>query len=177
MPWLADLAAASWRTWAAGVLPVRVDDDAGDAAGGGPAVKVLLGRDSRAKGGRWSDFVGGGEPWDEGPEATARRELAEETTGAVALPPGLLESREALRFRDRTPGGKDLHRFAVFVSDDAPGPVVVDLGKFVPHDEKTALAWFDVTELPPMRRPFEAQVRRDLDVIVPWALSRSKKNG
>ena len=138
--------------WAAGVLPVSMHD-------GVPV--VLLGLDAADKGGKWSDFAGGGEPCDPTPRDTALRELAEETGGAVHLTPAALD-RPLLELRDVTPSGKSLHRYVVRVPYDPDLP-----GRFrgSKDDEKAALAWFPLDALPPLRRVFWQQMRRDGPVI------------
>lgn len=140
-------AAGATQQWAAGVLPLAL-------RGGRPV--VLLGRDALAKGGRWSDFAGGREPQDETPRDTALRELREETGGAVAVDAALLDA--ALALVDVTPSGKVLYRYAVRVKYDAglPGSF-----RWSHNDEKLELAWFDLDRLPPMRRVFADQMRRD----------------
>lgn len=146
---------AMYRRWAAGVLPVAVTDD---------GVMVLLGRDSRDKGGRWSDFAGGGEAVDASPRHTALRELAEETGGALTL--SLTDLDSALQFRDRTPSGKVLHRYVATVPHDPGLPTKFTGAK---DGEKTALAWFPLASPPPLRRVFESQLRRDAPAIERFA--------
>lgn len=138
--------------WAGGVLPVSVRDD-------GVAV-MLLGRDSREKGGRWSDFAGGGEAQDASPRHTAIRELAEETGGALTMRPSDLDS--CMEFRGTTPSGKVLHRYVVRIPYDPHLP-----GTFVSakDDEKIALGWFPLASPPPLRRVFAMQMRRDAPAI------------
>lgn len=134
--------------WAAGVLPVAVHH-------GRP--EVLLGLDARDKGGKWSDFAGGGETCDPSPRHTALRELDEETGGVVRMTLADLEA-PLLELRDVTPSGKSLHRYVVRVPFDADLP-----GRFTgsKDHEKTALAWFPLDALPPLRRVFWQQMRRD----------------
>lgn len=141
--------------WAAGVLPV--------AARAGVPV-ALLGLDARSKGGKWSDFAGGGEPEDPTPAHTALRELAEETGGALAL--GHEELRAALRFSGVTPSGKALHRYVVKIQYDEMIPARFSGSK---NDEKVALAWFPLHSLPPLRRAFDAQMRLDNRAISRYA--------
>ena len=137
--------------WAAGVLPVSLRCD------GVPV--VLLGRDSRDKGGRWSDFAGGGEAEDASPRHTALRELFEETGGVVTMQLSDLEpSDRCLEFSGVTPTGKVLHRYVVRVPYDPRLPEAFAGSK---DDEKVALAWFSLDSLPAMRRVFEIQMRRD----------------
>lgn len=141
--------------WAAGVLPVCVH-------GGVPM--VLLGLDARAKGGKWSDFAGGGEPEDASPAHTALRELAEETGNALVLRRDDLAG--ALHFRSTTPSGKTLHRYVVAVPyDDVPSRF-----RGSKDDEKVALAWWPLHGLPPLRRVFDAQMRADSDAIHQFAI-------
>lgn len=144
--------------WAGGVLPVSL--------GGDGAPVVLLGRDSRDKGGRWSDFAGGGEAVDASPAHTALRELAEETGGALTLRLADLES--CLEFRGVTPSGKVLHRYVVRVPYDPRLPAAFTGAK---DGEKTALAWFPLARLPPLRRVFGLQLRRDAPAIERFALA------
>lgn len=138
--------------WAAGVLPVSVRES---------VPVVLLGLDARDKGGKWSDFAGGGEGCDPSPRHTALRELDEETGGAVRLTLADLET-PLLELRDVTPSGKSLHRFVVRVPFDPDLP-----GRFrgSKDDEKAALAWFPLDALPPLRRVFWQQMRRDAPAI------------
>jgi 8-oxo-dGTP pyrophosphatase MutT (NUDIX family) len=143
--------------WAAGVLPVAVDPVTGAAV-------VLLGLDARSKGGRWSDFAGGGEPCDATPRATAVRELAEETGGLLVMRPADLDG--ALELGGKTPSGKTLHRFVVAVPYDVGLPARFRRAK---DDEKTALWWFPLDALPRMRRVFEAQMRADGPAVAEYA--------
>lgn len=142
--------------WAAGVLPISVRPD-------GKCV-VLLGRDSAAKGGKWSDFAGGREGRDATAADTAARELDEETGGVLRA------SRESLArcmlLRDATPGGRSMWRYALRIGYDAALPARFRGSK---DDEKTALAWFPVRRLPPMRRVFAQQMRRDADALEAYA--------
>lgn len=142
--------------WAGGILPVAVRDDGVPVA--------LLGRDSRDKGGRWSDFAGGGEAVDASPAHTALRELAEETGGVLPLRLADLES--SLQFRDTTPSGKTLWRYVVRVPYDPGLPAAFTGAK---DGEKTALAWFPLARLPPLRRVFGLQLRRDGPAIERFA--------
>lgn len=135
--------------WAAGVLPVAVRED------GQPV--ILLGLDARDKGGKWSDFAGGGESCDPSPKHTALRELDEETGGAVRLTLADLET-PLLELQDVTPSGKSLHRYVVRVTHDASLP---DRFRGSKDDEKVALAWWPLDALPPLRRVFWQQMRRD----------------
>lgn len=136
--------------WAAGILPVAMRGDTPVA---------LLARDSPAKGGHWSDFAGGGEACDAGPEETALRELREESGGCVRM--GREDLARALRRRDRTPRGKVLHRFIVKVPYDPGLP-----SRFTPNDEKTEMGWFPLRSLPRMRRAFAIQMALDNAAIV-----------
>lgn len=137
--------------WAAGVLPVCVHDG---------VAMVLLGLDARSKGGKWSDFAGGGEPEDASPAHTALRELDEETGGAVVVTHEDL--RASLRFQGVTPSGKTLHRFVAVVEYDESVSMRFPGSK---DQEKVALAWFPLHALPPLRRCFDAQMRVDADAI------------
>lgn len=139
--------------WAAGVLPVAVSSDR--------VPVVLLGLDARFKGGKWSDFAGGGEPEDESPRHTALRELGEETGGVVTM--GLDDLDRATEFLDVTPSGKRIHRYLVVVPfDDAlPGRFAGSKG-----NEKTKLGWFSLHDLPAMRPVFAKQMTRDRDAIL-----------
>lgn len=144
-----------WRAWAAGVLPVSMWH-------GTPV--VLLGRDAPDKGGKWSDFAGGGEAVDATPRHTAVRELAEETGGLLTLPADALDA--ALEFRDTTPSGKVLHRYVARVAYD---PFAPSRFRGAKDDEKVALRWFPLAALPPMRRVFAVQMRRDGPAIERFA--------
>lgn len=139
--------------WAAGVLPVAVRE----GGRGQPVPVILLGLDARDKGGKWSDFAGGGEECDPSPRHTALRELDEETGGVVRLTLADLEA-SLLELRDVTPSGKSLHRYVVRVPYDADLPSRFTGAK---DDEKAALAWFPLDALPPLRRVFAQQMRRD----------------
>lgn len=143
--------------WAAGIMPVSVTPE------GVPV--VLLGRDAISKGGAWSDFCGGSERIDAGPHDTALREFWEETAGAMRLP----DLQHAILFRDRTPSGKELLRYVARVPFD---PAVTE--RFDPdkckNREKVELRWFELCRLPPMRRMFAAQMRRDAERIALFAL-------
>lgn len=141
--------------WAAGVLPVSVH-------AGVPM--VLLGLDARGKGGKWSDFAGGGEPEDASPVHTALRELAEETGGALTLRQADLAG--ALPFRGTTPSGKTLYRYVVKIPyEDVPSRFAGSK-----NDEKTRLAWFPLHDLPPLRHAFDRQMQRDTDAIHLYAV-------
>jgi len=133
--------------WAAGILPVAVHR-------GVPM--VLLGRDHASKGGKWSDFAGGGEACDPSPRHTALRELSEETGGTVAL--RLDDLDRALTFHSTTPSGKTMYRFIVAVPYDESVPLSF---KGAHNDEKVALGWFPLACLPPLRRVFWLQMRQD----------------
>lgn len=148
-----------WESWAAGILPVAVHDD---------MPVVLLGRDAPGKGGKWSDFAGGGEPEDACPGDTALRELDEETGGAVHVRPQDLD--RAMQFRGTTPSGKVLHRYIVRVPYDPHLPSRFTGSK---DDEKVALAWFPLAALPPLRHVFWRQMREDRRGIAGYAMSRS----
>lgn len=145
--------ADAWQSWAAGILPTALHPVSGSPM-------VLLGRDSRSKGGHWSDFAGGGEAEDATPCHTAIRELAEETGGLLRMAPEDL--RGALEFRGTTPSGKTLYRYIVPIAYDASLP-----GRFTDSHggEKTAVAWFHLGALPPMRRVFWQQMRADQAAI------------
>lgn len=146
-----------WESWAAGVLPVSAVD-------GMPV--VLLGRDARSKGGKWSDFTGGGEPEDADPRHTALRELEEETGGAVAM--RLEDLDGGLHFEGTTPSGKILHRYIVRVPYDQDLPLRFRGSK---DDEKDAVAWFPLAALPPLRHVFWLQMREDRRPIARYAQS------
>lgn len=151
---------AAARRWAAGVLPVSVRD-------GEPV--VLLGLDSRSKGGKWSDFAGGGEDTDASPRHTAVRELAEETGDLVRMHPDDLEG--ALRLGGVTPSGKALHRFVAAVPYDAALPSRFQGAK---DGEKVAVRWFPLDALPRMRWVFEHQMRVDVPAIAAYALTAAQ---
>lgn len=144
---------AEWQSWAAGVLPVAWHPGAPGSPG---EPMVLLGRDAPTKGGKWSDFAGGGEAGDASPAHTALRELAEETGGALTLAPRDLEG--ALVFTSTTPSGKVLHRYVVRVDYDPALPRRFTGSK---GGEKRGLAWFPLRALPPLRRVFLVQMRED----------------
>ncbi|NBU16385.1 MAG: NUDIX domain-containing protein [Actinobacteria bacterium] len=146
--------------WAAGILLVAVHD-------GVPV--MLLGRDHWSKGGKWSDFAGGGEAVDWSPEATALRELDEETGGAVRL--SINDLAGCLRMTDVTPSGKTLHRFVVRVPYDPKIPLTFRSAK---DQEKTELRWFPMRSPPPLRRVFWHQLHRDGDRIMRHALGDYK---
>ena len=146
-----------WEAWAAGVLIVAMD---------GPTPVVLLGLDARDKGGKWSDFAGGGEPEDACPRHTAVRELSEETGGVVSLSVGDLEPGHAMHFRGTTPSGKVLHRYVVRAAYDPGLPSRFTGSK---DDEKVAIAWFPLAALPPLRYVFAQQMRRDGRLIAGYA--------
>ncbi len=148
------------RTWAAGVLPVAVHPVTG-------AAMVLLARDAQSKGGHWSDFAGGREPEDAAPQDTALRELREETGGGLVMRHDHL--RGALEFRGTTPSGKTLYRYVVRMP-------LVDVALGV-NDEKTALAWFPLDALPPLRYVFRHQMQRDREAIRRFALAASAPAG
>lgn len=147
--------------WAAGVLPVATHPATGEAM-------VLLGLDARAKGGKWSDFAGGGEAGDATPAHTALRELAEETGGALTL--RLEDLDGAMRLGGVTPSGKRLHRFVARVPFDAALPARFCGAK---DREKTAIAWFPLAALPRMRFVFAAQMRADGAAIARFAVTPS----
>ncbi len=140
--------------WAAGVLPVAVTP--------GGAVVTLLGRDHARKGGRWSDFAGGGEACDAAPRDTALRELDEETGGLVRL-----RLDDALEFTSTTPSGKRLHRYVVRVPFDEDLPARFAGSK---DDEKVAVGWFALGALPPLRHVFWRQMQEDAPIIAAFAL-------
>jgi 8-oxo-dGTP pyrophosphatase MutT (NUDIX family) len=139
-------------TWAAGVLLVA-DGPFGERL-------LLLGRDSGAKSGGWSDFAGGRESCDTDPVATAIRELEEETSGVVRMTRAELERSLLKTFRDVTPGGRAITRYLVAAEYDARLPTRFDPLR-CHGGEKTALGWFDVADLPRLRRVFGDQMRRE----------------
>lgn len=140
--------------WAAGVLPVAVTPEG--------AVVALLGKDNASKGGRWSDFAGGGEACDAAPRDTALRELDEETGGVVCV-----DLEGALEFTSTTPSGKTLHRYVVRVPFDEDLPKRFGGSK---DDEKVEVAWFALGALPPLRHVFWRQMREDTPAIAAFAL-------
>ena len=145
----------SWHSWAAGILPVAVHD-------GTPF--VLLGKDSRCKGGKWSDFAGGGEAVDETPRHTALRELDEETGGCVSMT--LDDLQNCMVFQSTTPSGKVLHRYIVRVEYDPHLPARFSGSK---DDEKAGIDWFPLGALPPLRHVFWKQMLEDRRRIAVFA--------
>jgi 8-oxo-dGTP pyrophosphatase MutT (NUDIX family) len=154
-----EITAMGWESWAAGVLIVAVVDQ---------TPVVLLGRDARNKGGKWSDFAGGGEPEDACPRHTAVRELSEETGGVVALSVEDLEAGRAMHLQGTTPSGKVLHRYIVRAAYDPslPSRFTGSVG-----DEKQGIAWFPLAALPPLRHVFWHQMRQDGRLIARYALT------
>lgn len=150
-----------YESWAAGVLIVSSVDE---------TPVVLLGRDARNKGGKWSDFAGGGEVEDACPRHTAVRELAEETGGVVTLRVEDLEPGRAMHLHGRTPSGKVLHRYIVRAPYDPGLPSRFTGSK---GGEKEAIAWFPLAALPPLRYVFKQQMRGDGRVIARYALARN----
>lgn len=148
------------QRWAAGVLPVAVHPHAGTPM-------LLLGLDARSKGGKWSDFAGGGEACDASPHHTALRELAEETGGTLTL--STADLADALEFRGTTPTGKSLFRYVVRVDFD---DTIQTRFRGSKDDEKIALDWFPLHALPPLRRSFALQMRADAPAIRDYALRR-----
>lgn len=67
-----------------------------------------------------------------------------------------------------TPSGKVLHRYVVRVPYDPLLPAAFASAK---DDEKVALAWFPLAALPPLRRVFAMQMRRDGPAIERFATS------
>ena len=149
-----------WESWAAGILLVAVHE-------GMPV--VLLGLDARDKGGKWSDFAGGGEPEDADPRHTAVRELREETGGVLAL--SVADLDPAARCRPgTTPSGKTLHRYILRMAYD-PGLPARFTGS--QDGEKVALGWFPLAALPPLRHVFWQQMREDRRPIARFAATGS----
>lgn len=115
---------------------------------------VLLGLDAADKGGKWSDFAGGGEPGDDTPWHTALRELDEETGGIVKV-----DHTQCIdEMHGVTPSGKHLHRYVVRIPFDSDLPSRFRESK---DDEKVAIGWFALRQLPPLRRVFWSQMRTD----------------
>lgn len=157
--------------WAAGVLPVCASPSDGRCM-------LLLGQDSRSKGGKWSDFAGGGEACDASPLHTAVRELDEETGGLLRWDAGRLEEGlrrgDVLEFRSVTPSGRDIRRFVVRVPFDPSLPSRFAGSK---DDEKVALGWFPMSAMPPLRHVFASQMWRDRHDIAAFCRAGGASRG
>jgi 8-oxo-dGTP pyrophosphatase MutT (NUDIX family) len=141
--------------WAAGICPITVYRG---------KVWILLGRDSKDKGGRWSDFTGGKESIDKIPRSTALRELREETGGAVQT-----DLKDYKTFIDVTPSGKSVYKFVAWIDYDHAIPLKFRNSK---DDEKVELGWFELEKLfeIPMRYVFRKFVRDNYESIVEFAV-------
>lgn len=135
--------------YSAGILPVSIYKG---------ELLVLLGRDRCD--GHWSDFGGRAEAEDKGdPKATARREMYEETMGAVLEPDAITARLEDptchVLVESRTMGGQAYYMYALAVPFFCNyGTIFNKISRFARYMdakrkffEKVEICWFSFNDL------------------------------